>query len=90
MSGLWLEPAFAMRISSGRYGHGPEIESFKFPAAKQPIKFRGQQRINAATKSDRIRPSNASDDIAFSNAVISHHHGVQSFAYRPQSSERNL
>ena len=25
----------------GRFGHNPEIESFKFTAAKQPLKFRG-------------------------------------------------
>ena len=26
---------------TGRNGHNPEIESFKFTAAKQPLKFRG-------------------------------------------------
>ncbi len=31
----------------GRFGHEPEIESFKFTVAKQPLKFRGQEGAGA-------------------------------------------
>lgn len=42
----WLLPFSA----TGSIGHNPEIESFKFTAAKQPLKFRGGQEPAGATE----------------------------------------